>query len=94
MEGSELYIYHNNFENFPDIEDDQKELIDEGIIFDNGKKMIFKKSHMVNSKYRGSTALSSAASLVLHGSRNGWYCWKDSEGKPVSENEEISKMFN
>lgn len=56
--------------------------------------MIFKKSHMVNSKYRGSTALSSAASLVLHGSRNGWYYWKDSEGKPVSENEEISKMFN
>lgn len=94
MEGSELYMYHNNFENFPDIEDERKELIDEGIIFDNGKELIFKKSHMVNSKYRGTTALSPAASLVLHGSRNGWYYWKDSEGKSLSENEEISKMFN
>lgn len=94
MEGSELNINFNNFENFPDIEDLRKELIDEGIIFDNGSKLIFKKSHMINSTYRGTTALSNAAQIILHGSRNGWNYWKDSKGRPLSENKEISKLFN
>ena len=93
LEGSELYDFPNA-ENYPEIEDLRQELIDEGIIFYNEQKMIFKKSFMVNAKTKSRSALSSSADLILHGSRNGWEYWTNSEGKALSQVQEITKYFN
>lgn len=93
LEGSELYDFPNA-ENYPEIEDLRQELIDKGIIFYNEQKMIFKKSFMVNAKTKSRSALSSSADLILHGSRNGWEYWTNSEGKALSQVQEITKYFN
>ena len=93
LEGSELYDF-SNAENYPEIEELRQELVDEGIIFDNGQKMVFKKSFMVNTKTKSRSALSSSASLILHGSRNGWEYWTNAEGKPLKQVQEVAKHFN
>ncbi|MDU6784201.1 DUF262 domain-containing protein [uncultured Peptoniphilus sp.] len=93
LEGSELYDFPNA-ENYPEIEDLRQELLDEGIIFYNEQKMVFKKSFMVNAKTKSRSALSSSADLILHGSRNGWEYWTNAEGKPLSQVREIAKYFN
>lgn len=93
FEGSELYDMENS-DNYSAIEDLRKELIEEGIVFDSGEKKVFKKSYIVNSKTKTDTALSSSASLILHGSRNGWNCWTNRDGKPLSEVGEIARKYN
>ena len=93
LEGSELYHF-SNAENYPEIEELRQELLDEGIIFDNGQKMVFKKTFMVNAKTKSRSALSSSADLILHGSRNGWEYWTNAEGKPLNQVQEIAKYFN
>lgn len=93
LEGSELYDFPNA-ENYPEIEDLRQELLDEGIIFYNKQKMVFKNSFMVNAKTKSRSALSSSADLILHGSRNGWEYWTNIEGKPLSQVREIAKYFN
>ena len=83
LEGSELCDFPNA-ENYPEIEELRQELLDEGIIFDNGQKKVFKKSFMVNKKQRSRNALSSSANLILHGSHDGWKCWTNAEGKSLN----------
>lgn len=80
LEGTELYEF-KNYLNYPLIEETRNELIEDGIIAVEGNKMIFKKSYLVKSQSKNHTALSSAASLILHGSRNGWDSWKNLDGK-------------
>jgi hypothetical protein len=92
LEGSELYDFENA-ESYPEIEELRQELLEEGIIFDNGQKKVFKKSYMVNAKTKSNTALSASTELILHGSRNGWEYWTNSEGKPLKEVEEIAKAY-
>lgn len=93
LEGSELCDFPNP-ENYPEIEELRQELLDEGIIFDNGQKKVFKKSFMINKKMKTGSALSSSANLILHGSRNGWEYWKNAEGKPLNQVPKIAKHFN
>lgn len=93
IEGSELCDFPNP-ENYPEIEELRQELLDEGIIFDNGQKKVFKKSFMINKKMKSGSALSSSANLILHGSRNGWEYWKNAEGKPLNQVPKIAKHFN
>lgn len=93
LEGSELCDFPNP-ENYPEIEELRQELLDEGIIFDNGQKKVFKKSFMINKKMKSGSALSSSANLILHGSRNGWEYWKNAEGKPLNQVQKIAKHFN
>lgn len=93
LEGSELCDFPNP-ENYPEIEELRQELLDEGIIFDNGQKKVFKKSFMINKKMKSGSALSSSANLILHGSRNGWEYWKNAEGKPLNQVPKIAKHFN
>lgn len=93
LEGSELYKFENS-DRYPEIEEDRQELIEEGIIFDDGKKIIFKKSFMVNAKTKVDSALSSSARLILHGSRNGWEYWQNSEGVPLKQIREIANLYN
>lgn len=84
LEGTELYEF-KNYLNYPLIEETRNELIEDGIIAVEGNKKIFKKSYLVKSQSKNQTALSSAASLILHGSRNGWYSWKNLDGKFLRE---------
>lgn len=93
LEGSELCDFPNP-ENYPEIEELRQELLDEGIIFDNGQKKVFKKSFMINKKMKSGSALSSSTNLILHGSRNGWEYWKNAEGKPLNQVPKIAKHFN
>lgn len=92
LEGSELYDF-SNAESYPEIEELRQELLSEGIIFDNGQKLVFKKSYMVNAKTKSRSALSSSADLILHGSRNGWEYWTNVEGKPLNQVPEITQHF-
>lgn len=87
-EGSELALF-KNADNYPEINEERQSLIDDGIIYDDGEKLVFKRSHIVNPKIDGFSALSSSASLILHGSRNGWDCWKTSDGVSLREKKEI-----
>lgn len=87
-EGSELALF-KNADNYPEINEERQNLIDDGIIYDDGEKLVFKRSHIVNPKIDGFSALSSSASLSLHGSRNGWDCWKTSDGVSLREKKEI-----
>ena len=80
LEGTELYEF-KNYLNYPLIEESRNELIEDGIIAIEGDKKIFKKSYLVKSRSKNQTALSTAASLILHGSRNGWESWKNLDGK-------------
>lgn len=91
--GSELYKFKNS-ERYPNIEKKRQELLDEGIIFDDGKKMVFKKPYMVNAKTKSDSALSSSAELILHSSRNGWECWLNSEEIPLKNIKEIASLYN
>ncbi len=84
LEGTELYEF-KNYLNYPLIEETRNELIEDGIIAVEGNKKIFKKSYLVKSQSKNHTALSSAASLILHGSRNGWESWKNLDGKFLRE---------
>lgn len=93
LEGSELYDF-SNADNYPEIEELRQELIDEGTIFDNGEKMVFKRSYKVQAKTKSRSALSSSANLILHGFRNGWECWKNAEGNPLSQVPEIMQHFH
>lgn len=80
LEGTELYEF-KNYLNYPLIEESRNELIEDGIIAIEGDKKIFKKSYLVKSRSKNQTALSTSASLILHGSRNGWESWKNLDGK-------------
>lgn len=93
LEGSELYVF-SNADNYPEIEELRRELIDEGTIFDNGEKMVFKRSYTVSTKTKDRSALSSSASLILHGSRNGWEYWKNAEGNALSQVPGIMQHFH
>lgn len=84
LEGTELYEF-KNYMNYPLIEESRNELIEDGIIAIEGDKKIFKKSYLVKSRSKNQTALSTAASLILHGSRNGWESWKNLDGKFLKE---------
>ena len=46
------------------------------------------------SKLSNFTALSTSASVILHGSRNGWEYWTDDSGKALCEVTEIKNKFS
>ena len=85
LEGSQLFNEYKNYLNYPTIEKIRNELMEDGIIVAEGDKKIFKKSYLVKSQSKNKTALSTAASLILHGSRNGWESWKNLDGKRLKE---------
>lgn len=92
FEGSELTGFERA-EDYPDTENFRKKLIEEGVISIDGESAVFKKSRVINSLKKNSTALSAAASAILHGSRNGWDVWKDSNGKSLNEHKELVDFY-
>lgn len=92
FEGSELY-QHELADNYPDIEDERQALMKEGIVVRDGDRLIFKEPLRKYSNVKGETALSSSASLILHGSRNGWNYWQNSQGVLVKDDKEITRLY-
>lgn len=91
--GSQLASFENA-ENHAEIEDMRQELLEEGIIAELENGLQFLKPHIIYSRFVNSTSLSMAASLILHGSRNGWTCWKNAEGMDLKDVPEIRGRFS
>lgn len=78
---------------FQNIEDARQELLEDGYIGEVDGKLQFVKPYIFYSNFKGSTALSTSASIIAHGSKNGWQCWKDKNGKSLKDNVEIKSHF-
>ncbi|WP_311564780.1 DUF4357 domain-containing protein [Peptoniphilus duerdenii] len=81
-EGSELCEL-DNLEKYSDLDQERQNLLDDGIIFDDNGRLVFKRAYTIYSKKINETALSSSAKLILGGSRNGWVEWRDKNGKKI-----------
>lgn len=88
IEGSQLHRFDHP-EKYPDVEEERDQLIEEGIIYDDGDKIVFKKNHLVSPKTGNGTGLTRSANLILHGFKNGWEHWRSSDGHFLSEDQEL-----
>ncbi len=91
--GSQLYKFENA-ENYPEIEDIRQELIEDGIVAEIDGALQFIKPHIIYSRMSNYTALSMAASIILHSSRNGWSYWENAEGILIRDIPEIRNRFS
>lgn len=91
--GSELYKFENA-ENYPEIEDIRQELLEEKVIADTEGVLCFVEPYVFYSKLSNFTALSTSASVILHGSRNGWEYWTDDSGTALCDIAEIKNKFS
>lgn len=93
-EGSMLNTTFENGSNYPDVEDMRADLLEDGIIVENEKSMVFAKNYIIHSKMANTTALSTAAALILHGSRNGWKYWLLESGDRIETNKQLKRKFS
>lgn len=93
-EGSVLNTKFDNVAAYPEIEDLRQELISDGVVGETEAGLCFLKNYIFYPHSAGSTALSSTASLLLHGSRNGWEYWLLESGEPITSNKLLKKKFN
>ena len=93
-EGSILNTKFDNAIAYPEIEDIRQELLTDGIIGETETGLRFLKNYIFYPHSANSTALSATASLLLHGSRNGWEYWLLESGKPINTNRTLKKKFN
>lgn len=93
-EGSILNTKFENASAYPDIEDMRQELLTEGVIGETESGLCFLKNYIFYPHTANSTALSATASLLLHGSRNGWEYWLLESGKPIKTNKLLKKKFS
>ena len=66
-----------------DAEMQRSELVEDGILVSHEGKLVFTKNHTFYSKMSGYTALSTAAGVILYGSRNGWDYWMTEDNKSI-----------
>lgn len=92
--GSTLNMNFENADSYPETEDLRRELMEEKIIAETENGVCFTKNYLMTPKMANSTALSSAANLILHGSRNGWEYWKTENGEPLCNNRTLRKKFS
>lgn len=91
LEGSTMSNDTPNPELYPDVEVQRNELIEDGILIEKEGKHIFTTNYFVYPKRVNSTALSAAAAIILHGSRNGWEYWQTEDGKQIGQVEGLRK---
>lgn len=91
--GSQLAKF-DTAENYGDIEDIRQELLEEGVIAETENGLQFIKPYTVYSKFSNSTALSTAAGIILHGSRNGWAYWENADGVSLKDVPEVRNRFS
>lgn len=83
-EGSILSNSYQTADKYPEVEAQRQELIDEGIIEQIDNDMVFVKSYIIYPKRLKDTALSTAAQIILHGTRKGWEWWLLENGEPIN----------
>lgn len=93
-EGSILNTKLESASAYPEIEDMRQELLSEGVIGETEFGLCFLKNYIFYPHFANSTALSATASLLLHGSRNGWEYWLLESGKPIKTNKALKKKFS
>lgn len=67
--------------NYPEVENLRKELLESEVLSDTGEGIVFTQDYLFTSTK--STALSTTASLILHGSQNGKEKWRTEDGNPI-----------
>ena len=68
-------------------------MLEDGIIAELDSGFQFVKPYTIYSKFSNSTALSMAASIVLHGSKNGWAYWENAEGIALRDIPDLRGKF-
>ncbi len=92
LESSVLNTAFSTPEKYPWVEEQRQELLEEGVISYNDKnQLVFMQNYTFYTQIKGSTALSSVASLILHGNRNGWEYWYTEDGKQLGQIEGLKK---
>ena len=91
--GSQL-AKHDKADHFVEIEDLRQELLDDGIIAEIDNCLQFVQPYTIYTKDSNSTALSMAASIILHGSKNGWAYWENGEGVALNEVPGLRERFS
>lgn len=93
-EGSMLNINFENSSNYLEVEELRQELISDGVIGETESGLCFLRNYIFYPRSANATALSSTASLLLHGSRNGWEYWMFESGQPVKSNKLLKNKFS
>ena len=93
IEPGSILLEREDADSFQGVEDARQELIEDEYIAEVDGKLQFVKPYIVYSSFKGYTALSSSANIIAHGSKNGWYYWKDKDGRPLKDNAEIRSHF-
>ncbi len=78
---------------FQNVEDYRQELIEDGIVAEIDGHLQFVKPYIFYSSFKNSTALSTSASVIAHGNKNGWLYWKDKSGNPIKENSLLQAKY-
>ena len=78
---------------FQNVEDYRQELIEDGIVAEIDGHLQFVKPYIFYSSFKNSTALSTSASVIAHGNKNGWLYWKDKNGNPIKENSLLQAKY-
>ena len=92
LESSVLNTAFSTPEKYPWVEEQRQELLEDGVIAYNDKhQLVFMQNYTFYTQIKGSTALSSVASLILHGNRNGWEYWYTEDGKQLGQVEGLKK---
>lgn len=81
LAGSSIERNESMDSKYTDVVKQRSELLDDGVIEETEDGFDFVHDHLFTSN-RG-TALSSTASLILHGSRNGKEYWETEDGNPI-----------
>lgn len=85
LESSILNTAFATPEKYPIVEEQRQELLEEGVIAYNDKQqLVFTQNHTFYSQKKGSTALSTSASIILHGNRNGVEWWHTEDGNSIN----------
>ena len=92
LESSVLNTAFSTPEKYPWVEEQRQELLEDGVIAYNDKhQLVFMQNYTFYTQIKGSTALSSIASLILHGNRNGWEYWYTEDGKQLGQVKGLKK---
>ena len=70
---------------FNEIEDTFNKLVDDEMIIDLDGKLVFVDNYVVYPKRANSTALSTAAAIIVNFSCNGWTTWCTEDDKPIRD---------
>jgi|GEM_PF-2673048 hypothetical protein len=81
LKGSLIKVNDAMANKYPEIERVRKELYDSEVLCDTEEGAEFAQDYLFTSSRE--TALSSTASLILYGSRNGKEHWKTEDGNPI-----------